>query len=513
MADRLVVDSIVLRGGRIEAVGNHLEHDRDFRGCHRLNLRGKTVIPGLTDAHTHFYNVVLGLREISLDGVDSLEKCLAGIRAFAKDKPRNGWIVGSGFSPDRLAKRIEPDRHLLDDAVGGRPAFIFYKDMHSAWVSSRALQVAGIDRRTRDPRGGEIVREPDRSPSGILREGPGYGPVYDIIPRPSDREMSRLYSQALKAAYAKGVTGVHTFDGPEAFAWLVALAERCKLGLRVNYYAPAATLPQLEKSGVRYGAGTEFLRLAGVKIFADGSLGSQTALCFGKYKGSKDNHGIEVTSTAEIKRLLRRAARLGLPAAVHAIGDKAVANVIDAMENFPAPRGTRHRIEHLQLVRRADLKRIRDLGIVASMQPSHCPSDIHMLRKYWGARSRNAYVFRNVIDTGIPLAFGSDAPIEPLDPLTGIVEAVRRARKGSRDVFEPDQRITAHEALHAYTAGAAMATSEEHTRGYLLPGYPADLVILDRDLTRTAPQRLYDIKVLATILDGTPRFLARSFKL
>ena len=409
MAERLTVDSMALRGGVIEAVGNSLQHDRDFRSYQRINLRGKNVIPGLVDAHTHFYNVVLALREVSLDGVDSLEKCLARLRAFAKDKPKNGWIVGSGFSPDRLKKRIEPDRHLLDDAVGGRPAFIFYKDMHSAWVSSKALQLAGIDRRTKNLPGGEIVREADGAPSGILRESPGYGSVYDSVPRPSEREMMRLYRQALENIYARGVTGVHTFDGPEAFTWLAGLAEKGKLALRVNYYAPARTLPQLEKAGIRYGAGTEFLRLAGVKIFADGSLGSQTALCFHKYIGSKDNYGIEAASTSEIKKLLRRASRLGLPGAVHAIGDKAVAQVIDAMLAVPPPLGARHRIEHLQMVRPADLKRLRNHEIVASMQPSHCPSDIHMLRKYWGTRARNAYVFRSVIDRGIPLAFGSDA--------------------------------------------------------------------------------------------------------
>jgi predicted amidohydrolase YtcJ len=247
-------------------------------------------------------------------------------------------------------------------------------------------------------------------------------------------------------------------------------------------------------------------------MFADGALGSQTGYCFNKYKGSRDNYGIETASVAYMKKTLKRAARLGLPGAVHAIGDRAVANVIDAMQAVPAPSGTRHRIEHLQLVRRKDLKRVRDLGIVASMQPSHCPSDIEMIRRYWGARGRNAYVFRSVLDLGIPLAFGSDVPVEPIDPIAGIADAVRRAVRGGRDVFHPEQRISAYEALHAFTVGAAIASGQEHERGYLLPGFPADLVILNQDLTRVAPTRLYDTRVLATVLNGTPRYLSRSIK-
>ena len=512
MADRLAVDSMAVRGGTIEAVGNRLQHDPDFRSYRKINLRGKTVIPGLVDAHTHFFNIVLSFRAVSLEGVDTLRQCLARIRTFSQGKPRDGWIVGRAFWPDGLTERVEPDRHLLDDAVGGRPAFIFYKDMHSAWVSSRALELAGITKRTPDPEGGEIVREPDGSPSGILREWPGYGRMYESIPSPSKNELARLHQKALEYSYRRGVTGVHTFDGPDAFAWFADRAEKGKVGLRMNFYMPVRTLPQLEKIGTRYGTGTEFFRLAGVKLFADGALGSQTGYCFNKYKDSKDNYGIETTTVPEMKKSLRQAARLGLPVAVHAIGDRAVSNVIDALAAVEPPRGTRHRIEHLQLVRRKDLRRVRELGVIASMQPSHCTADIEMVRKYWGGRSRNAYVFRSVLDQGIPLAFGSDAPIEDLHPLAGIADAVRRARPGSRDVFHPDQRITAYEALHAYTVGAAMASGESPSRGYLLPGYPADFVVLNQDLTRVAPKRLYDTKVLGTVLDGTPRYLTRSFR-
>jgi len=269
----------------------------------------------------------------------------------------------------------------------------------------------------------------------------------------------------------------------------------------------AAKLPELIKNRVSYGTGTDFFRLAGVKIFADGSLGSQTAQCFNKYLGSRDNYGIEVTPVTQLKKLIKQASRLGLPTAIHAIGDKAVANVLDALETaLPLKSGARHRIEHLQLIRRKDIPRLKKLDVVASMQPSHCPSDINMVRKYWGKRGANAYIFRTLIDKKINLAFGSDCPIEPLDPLAGMAAAVRRALPGEKDVFYPNQRITPLEALYNFTAGPAVAVGQGHSRGFLLPGYPADYVVLSDDLGKVAPGRIYDIKVLATILDGQVKY-------
>jgi predicted amidohydrolase YtcJ len=263
---------------------------------------------------------------------------------------------------------------------------------------------------------------------------------------------------------------------------------------------------------MRYGVGDEFLRVAGVKIFADGSLGSQTALCFNKYPGS-DNKGIEVTSPDKLKKLVNSAARLGLPSAIHAIGDLAVSNVLDAFESAPKLKSTaRHRVEHLQLVRRRDIARLRKLGVVASMQPSHCPADIDLVAKYWPTRGRNTYIFRTLTERGIPLAFGSDAPIESLNPLAGIAAAVQRSRPGKRQVFYPEERISAQTALHNFTAGPAFAVGQEQSRGYLLPGYPADLVVLSDDITRVAASKIAGIEVLATILDGQLKYYRDELK-
>jgi len=308
---------------------------------------------------------------------------------------------------------------------------------------------------------------------------------------------------------------VHSFDrSPHAFEWFLELCQKQKLGLRINYYFPEPAIPTLVKNNIRYGQGDEFLRVAGIKLYSDGALGSRTALCFEKYKGSKNNYGIEVCSTKQMLTSVKQAAKLGLPAAIHAIGDKAVSNVLDVFEKAPKLRnGARHRIEHYQLVRRKDVGRTKRLNLITSMQPSHCPSDIKMIRKHWGKRGSNAFIFRTLIDKGIDLAFGSDVPIEPLDPIAGIAAAVRRALPGSRDIFYPKQRISFLEALNRFTLGPAIAVGQQDSRGMLLPGYPADFVVLSDDIARVPASKIYDIKVLATILDGDIKYCHSSLNL
>jgi predicted amidohydrolase YtcJ len=495
---------MAIRDGSIVGVGNNLQYDPEFIGFSRIDAARRVIIPGLVDAHTHIALYALSLGRVKLDGVTSLEACLKKIKTYAERQNKAAWVVGEGYSSDRFVPHDEPNRHALDRVTGGRPAFIFSKDTHTAWVNSAALKRARISAVTPDPESGKIERFEDGTPTGILREQKAYMPVWNLIKPPPASERKRLWSRTLDHAYRQGVTGVHSFDSWDGFEWLAGLDRSNKLGFRINYYAPVSNLDDLISRKMRYGQGSEFLRLAGVKIFADGALGSQTALCYKRYHGSNDNYGIEVTPAKEITKMAKKAAHLGLPCAIHAIGDKAVANVLDALEDAPrANAGVRHRIEHLQLLRRKDIARVKRLGVVASMQPSHCPSDIDLVRKYWGARGRNAYVFRTLIERGVDIAFGSDAPIEPLDPISGIAAAVRRARPGSRDVFLPEERISAEAALYRFTVGPAIAAGQDGSRGRLLPGYPADFVVLDRNITRIAPLRITDTKVLATVIGGT----------
>jgi len=494
---------MAVSGSVIVAVGKNLEKDQDFRKYQHIDLKGRTVIPGFVDSHAHFYFWAMSFSSVKLDGLESLGDALAKIKAHSRKMGPEEWVVGEGFSPDRWNQHIIPDRSMLDVVTGGRPAAIFSKDQHMLWSNSKALNLAGISKVTPEPKGGRIERTSEGEPTGILKEIPGYFPVLKLIQPPASERKLAFFKKALKVAYSRGVVGVHSFDGLEAMKYFEDLSKKRQLGLRINYYPPGKTLPELEKAGIRYGYGNDYFRILGVKIFADGSLGSQSALCFQKYMGSKDNYGVEVTSKEEMLKMIRDAARLGLPGAVHAIGDKAISNVLDCFERAPAlPGNIRHRIEHLQMIRRADIGRLKKLNVVASMQPSHCPSDIRLVKKYWGKRGRNCFVFDTLLKKNIPLTFGSDAPIEPLDPIAGIDAAVNRKGPGIAPVFYPEERISVSQAVFGFTAGPARAASQEHERGYILPGYKADFIILSENIYKTARSRVKNVRVLATFFDG-----------
>jgi len=506
-ANDIVVDSMAIHKNRIVAVGRNLCHDSDFKSFSKIDFKGRTIVPGFVDAHTHFYHFALSFQKVSLYDCKSLDACLKEIEKHRRTLAGGDWVLGEGFSFEGTQRATAPDRYLLDKVTAGYPAFIFSKDQHTAWVNSRALEFAGIDKRTKDPVGGVIDHLYDGTTSGLLRESAAFE-MFGKIPPSSRQQVNKGYQLALKKAYEKGVTGVHSFDrAGEAFEYFSEKASEDKLGLRINYYFPVDRLELLQKNRIEYGMGNEFLRVAGVKLFADGALGSQSAYCFNKYIGSKANYGIETMSVAEITKAVQKATRLGLPIAVHAIGDRAVSNVLDAIGKVLASgAGVRHRIEHLQLIRRKDITRLKRLGVVASMQPTHCPSDIPLIRKYWGSRAKNAFIFRTLLDRNIPVAFGSDLPIEPLDPIDGIHAAVRRAKPQSRNILNSQERISTQEAIFGFAAGPAYAAGQEHCRGFLLDGYPADFVVLSDDICCVPPTRIGDVRVLATVLDGEVKF-------
>lgn len=501
-------ESMAIDGNFITAVGKNLKYDADFSSYEKINLNGNTVIPGLVDAHTHFYFIIISMGTVKLDGLNSLEQVLDRIRKHSAKLEKDEWVVGEGFSPDRWKKFVVPDRLMLDKVTGGRPAAIFSKDQHMLWTNSKALALAGISTGTPQPAGGAIERFSDGSPSGILKEIPGYFPVFKLIGKPGRSKIARFHQMTLKEAYSRGVTGVHSFDGPDALPYFRDLSAEKKLGLRVNFYPPAKMIEELARQGIGRKYGNDYFRVTGVKIFADGSLGSQSALCFQKYIESKNNFGIETTPKSEIAELIEKASKLNLPAAIHAIGDKAISNVLDCFEHAPAlPHGIRHRIEHLQMIRRSDIARVKRLGVVASMQPTHCPSDVRLIEKYWGKRGRNCYIFRTLIDRGVHLAFGSDAPIETLHPVAGIDAAVNRFIPGTRKSFYPQERISVAEAIFNFTAGPAYAVGQENERGYLLPGYKADFVVFEENPYKISRFELSGLQPAATFLDGVPVYI------
>ncbi len=505
--------AVVITQNKISAVGQDEKALRKQFPKHTpINLRNRAVIPGLVDSHTHFFFWARTFKAMHLDGLTDFESCLKAIKKNASALGKNDWVVGEGWARDRWSTYHSPTAEDLDAVTGGRPAAIFSKDQHMLWVNSRALKMAGMTAKTRQPDGGQIDKDPvTGKPTGILKEIPGYFPVIKLISRPKPEQVEKTWKQVSKIAYCRGVTGFHSMDGPEGFDFFKYLNDKMKLGFRAHYYFPVKMLDELIDRGITSGMGDDTLRIGGVKLFSDGALGAQTAHMIKPYKGSKDKFGIEVMTLAAMRRDIKKASRHGLAAAVHAIGDKAVENVISAFEaarKFPS---LRNRIEHLQLIATKDIARLKKLNLIASMQPSHCPSDRKIIEAYWGSRGKNAYIFKTLLKKGIPLAFGSDGPIEPIDPIQGISAAVNRTGYGERGgKFYPQQCLTVAEAVYGFTAGAAYAAGREEFSGVIAPGYQADLVILNDNIYNMPPSKIHQADVAATIFNG--KFVYKSKK-
>ncbi len=390
-----------------------------------------------------------------------------------------------------------------------RPVVLTRKDGHSLWVNSLALTRAGVGRETPDPPGGVIDRDEGGEPTGILREGPAMRLVWQAVGRPGVDLTGSALAEALPEAHRLGLTGIHEIDGREAFQAYQRLRGAGRLTLRVRLFLNPAheLLEPATRLGIMSGFGDEWLKISGVKLFADGSLGSLTALMLEPYEGTADNLGVAVTPPDELRRRVEEAFRSGLTVAIHAIGDRANRICLDLLESTRelwASRGLRPRIEHVQLLHPADLPRLARIGVVASMQPIHCTQDLFLAERYWGARSRYGYAWRSLVDHGTVLAFGSDCPVETPDPLRGLFAAVTRRREDGYppEGWYPEERLGIEAAVRAYTWGAAFAVGEEDRWGTLRPGNYADLVLLSGDIFRTRPEELLGIRVLATVVGG-----------
>ncbi|HSS93326.1 MAG TPA: amidohydrolase [Candidatus Dormibacteraeota bacterium] len=444
-----------------------------------VRLRG-TAWPGLIDSHIHLEGLAARNLTLDLTGAKSLEAALDQIRAWSTRLPRDGWVIGSGWYNDAWPDPAFPSRQHLDKAGTGRPAFLRRKDGHSAWVSTAALERAGVDRDTDDPHGGIIDRTPGREPVGILRET-AMELVAAILPAPSEADLDAAMSKALTALTRLGLTSVHSMDSARGFGSVQRLHARGRLPLRVTYNLPLADLNHAERMGVRSGWGDSWLRIWGVKAFLDGSLGSRTAEML-------DGSGTARLSQSDLVDMLDRCARAQLNVCLHAIGDGAVRRALDSL----APKRAawplwRPRIEHAQCVDPKDLPRFARIGVVASMQPIHAVSDRELAERYWPQVAGNAYAWGALERAGARVAFGSDAPVETADPLLGI-EAATSWRREAR--WHPQLAVSRASALRAYTSNAAFAVGMEQDLGALRKGMLCDMTLVD------------DGQVVATVVGG-----------
>jgi predicted amidohydrolase YtcJ len=451
-----------------------------------VRLRGRAW-PGLIDSHVHLEGLADRHLILELAGARDLADVLRRIRAWVRRRPKDGWVLGAGWYNDAWPEPAFPDRRLLDEAVGGRPAYLVRKDGHSAWVSSAALRAAGIDRATEDPPGGAIDRDDLGEPAGILRETAMHR-VAALVPKPGGSDLDEGMAAALSELAALGLTGVHSMDTARGLGSWQRLHERGRLPLRISYNLPLADLPHAERMGVRSGWGDEWIRIWGVKAFLDGSLGSRTAEML-------DGSGTARLPQADLVDLVDRCARAQLNVCLHAIGDGAVRRALDAL----APRrdawsGWRPRIEHAQCVDPKDMRRFARIGVIASMQPVHAVEDRELADREWPRVTGHAYAWGALLRAGARLAFGSDAPVETADPLAGIQAATTWRRRAG---WHPELAITRAEARRAYTQGAAYAVGMEKAVGALRAGRWCDLTVVDDD------------GVVATVAGGRVTFLRK----
>ncbi|UCB52451.1 MAG: amidohydrolase [Candidatus Zixiibacteriota bacterium] len=502
-----MAEAVAIEGSKIIAVGKTSDVENLGRKNFRvIDLKGKPVIPGLTDCHTHFLSFAHGLRRVNLHGVSSFGEILSTIEAFAAKLKDDEWLVGGGWDKNIVGGESLFSRQALDKLCPGHPVALQSKDHHVLWVNSKALELAGIDKTTNDPRGGMIEKDRNTGePTGILKEK-ACNLVWEKIPPPPADASKKSLRQAMRIANSSGLTGIQNHDDPRAHELFAQLESDGVLTLRVSSWLPKEELDSAMDSGMMSGQGSDNLKLGGAKFYCDGSLGSQTALMFEPFEGSKDNYGIEATSEEELTEMVAKASRAGIGTAIHAIGDRAVHQSLNSIEKSVQQRREggrlRHRIEHVQLLHPDDAERFRKLGVVASVQPVHTPADIDIAEKYWGKRSKYAYAFKTLLDSGARVVFGSDAPIETIDPWMGIHAAVTRHRIEEKESWYPEEKVSLADAISAFTRWASYASYEENLKGSIEVGKLADMIVLSQDVFKTDPEDIPDTKVECTILGG-----------
>lgn len=491
-------DAVWWERGRIRAVGAVADLDRQAPpATPRFDLPDAWVTPGLVDGHTHFAAWAMGRRRVQLGGARTREEAAHRVAAAA---PVQGWVVGQGWNANGWPE--PPDRQVID-RVQKRPVFLESHDLHAAWLNSAALAAAGIDRRTPDPCGGRIVRDAAGEPTGLVQER-AVDLARAALPDTEPRLLRAALLEGQAEAHRLGLTGIHDVESEDVLRAFQELEREGLLRLRVVFHPPVASLPALLGNGFRSGGGSEWLTHGGIKLFLDGSLGTQTAWMLEPYEASSDR-GLPVSTLEAAREAVTRAAAGGVSAVVHAIGDAAVRRALDLLADLPRL-PLPHRIEHLQCVHPLDLGRPSASGIVASMQPAHLLTDIPLVERHWGRRGAGAYAFSTLKAKGTVLAFGSDAPVASLDPREGIFAAMaRQAEEGSpAGGWRPEERLAFGDVLDAYTQGNARAAGVGHRRGRLAPGFDADLVAWEVDPALAAgdPRAIRHTRARLTVVGG-----------
>lgn len=531
---RAWAEAVACAGGRIVAVGSS-DEVMELAGSPTeiIDAGGRLVLPGFTDAHVHFLQYAIRQQQVSLFGVADFDEVRRRVRRAVERAEPGQWVQGWGW--DESLWDVEPTRVHLDDIAQHTPVALARMDMHTWWVNSAALKQAGITRETPDPPESRIERDASGEPTGILREWNAIRLVQQCIPEPDAATLEGRLREAIADAHRLGLTGIHDqrteWEGRTSFRLFQSLRRRGELKLRIHMNIAAAYLSEAATLGLQPGFGDDRLWIGHVKAFADGSMGSRTALMLEPYEGEPDNSGVAVTPADELWKLAVQAEEAGFPLSIHAIGDRAVREVIDVLSEFRVIRpaepsneldgwyqkhaGARsnvpgfplplpQRIEHVQVIHPGDLPRLSRHGIVASMQPVHLQTDWRTADRVWGRRARYAYAFRSLLDRGTRLAFGSDAPVASLNPMQGIYSAVTRQDRRGEPVggWYPEECISVAEAIYSYTMGPAYVAGKQHVQGSITPGKWADMIVLSQNILEVEPAEIAETKVELTVFNG-----------
>lgn len=501
-------NALATESGRIVAVGDEASVRRAAGvGADLIDLDGACVLPGLYDAHIHTENLAESLTAVDLRTVCNLDEALAKVSDFAAGLPAGEWISGGRWDSNRWAGRGRPSRQALDALLGERPAVLDSVDGHCAWVNSAALRLVGVDSRTPDPVGGAYDRDNEGQLTGIVRES-AIAQFREMARSKSRDQLPDRLLVVQDLLLSVGITSIHDIDGESVRSAYLALRDQGRLGIRVHKAIPAVALETAIDEGRKTGDGDDWVSTGPVKLFSDGALGSHSCHLTEPFEGT-ENQGMAVTSADELARLVTLADGAGIAVATHAIGDRAAQLVLDAYEQVVV-RGTalRHRIEHAQHLRHTDVRRMAALGVVASMQPTHCTSDIDLVDRLLGDRDIASYAWQDLLNAGAPLAFGSDAPVEDPNPFHGLYAATTRTRPDGSPAggWQPEQRLSMNDALTAYSLGSAYAAGQEQHKGLLSRGHVADFIAVDVDPFDATPTQLHDTRVLTTVVGGAVRW-------
>jgi len=504
---------VAVAAGRIVRVGTRSAVLRTrVRRTRVIDLADAVLTPGLVDCHTHFfYWAIQRSLVIDVSPAATLEAALTKIARESPRKRMGDWVIGVGFDHNRWGGQF-PSARDLDRVLPDIPAIVRSRDIHSAWLNTAALRRLDLNRNTPDPAGGRYFRDAHGELTGVAQDI-----AMELLPNPerelarrTDPASARLIERALlsaqEATWALGITGFHSMDDGPSLTHLQRLHAAGRLGLRVLHAVQLADFEHACRLGLRSGFGDEWLRVGGIKIFADGALGSQTALMFAPYPGRPDFCGVPVIAGDELRDAVTRAAQHGWSVCVHAIGDRAVHEAVTAIASAGPARGASlpHRIEHAQCVRPADIRRIARAGIIASVQPCHVLGDIVTAERHWPRAQRYAYPLRQLLDAGVTLAGGSDVPVESIDPRRSLFGAVARTDEKHYPAggWFPDQCLTTEQALRIFTQGAAVAEGRSPELATVTVGASADLAVWAEDPLGVPPERLLEIGIRGCVVGG-----------